>query len=291
LEADMTALRQKMIEDLRLQGVAKTTELAYVSIVAHYARWCGRSPAELDFGAARAFLLDLRERGRKPVTLAQYWSALRFVYVVTLGHKDFVEHVPRPRQVRQAGKVAPTTGEVARILAAAVRPFDRAFFAVCYGAGLRTSEAAALRVADVDTANALLHVQRGKGGRQRSVHLAPDLLEALRTYWRGVRPEGDWLFPARRNGGARDVLEWGDHPVKAGTMQSRFATAVRAAKLTRHVTLHDLRRAYATHLLEHGVDLRRLQVALGHADPATTALYAHVSVEQLKSIPSPLSLL
>ncbi len=287
----MTALRRKMIEDLRLQGVATTTEEAYVAVVAQYARRFGKSPAELDFGSARAFLLDLRERGRKPATLAQYWSALRFVYVVTLGRKDFVTEVPRPRQLRQPGKVAPTTREVARILAAAVRPFDRAFFAVCYGAGLRTSEAAGLRVVDVDTANSLLHVQRGKGGRRRSVHLAPELLEALRTYWRVVRPEGDWLFPARRNGGPRDVLEWGDHPVRACTMQSRFSSAVRAAALTRHVTLHDLRRAYATHLLEHGVELRRLQVALGHADPATTALYANVSMEQLKSIPSPLSLL
>lgn len=279
------------IEDLRLQGVATTTEETYVAVVAQYARHFGRSPAELGFDAVRAYLLDLRERGRKPTTLAQYWSALRFVYVVTLGREDFVTEVPRPRQLRQPGKVAPTTREVARILDAAVRPFDRAFFSVCYGAGLRSSETAGIRVADVDTANGLLHVQRGKGGRRRSVHLAPELLEALRTYWRVVRPVGDWLFPARRNGGARDAFQWGDGPVGATTMQSRFATAVRAAKLTRHVTLHDLRRAYATHLLEHGVELRRLQVALGHADPATTAVYAHVSLEQLKSIPSPLSLL
>jgi integrase len=245
----------------------------------------------LEFEDARAFLLDLRERGRSPSTLAQYWSALRFVYVVTLGRRDFVEHVPRPRQVRQPGRIAPTVGEVARILEAALRPFDRAFFTVCYGAGLRTSEALGLRIRDIDTANGLLHVQRGKGGRRRSVHLAPELLEALRAYWREVRPVGDWVFPARRTGGARDLPEWADHPPHATCMQKRMAAAVRAAKLQRNVTLHDLRRAYATHLLEHGEELRTLQVALGHADPATTALYAHVSNEQLRSIPSPLSFL
>jgi integrase len=116
-------------------------------------------------------------------------------------------------------------------------------------------------------------------------------LEALRAYWREVRPGGDWLFPARRAGGAVDVCVWADHPPTPSCMQKRFAATVRAAKVTRHVTLHDLRRAYATHLLEHGVELRRLQVALGHAEPKTTAMYAHVSDELLKTIPSPLSFL
>jgi len=287
----MTPLRQKMIEDLQIRGMAKTTEETYVAVVAQFARRFGKSPAELNCEHVRAFLLDLRERGRKPSTVALYWSALRFLYVVTLGRKDFVEQVPRPRQARQPGRIAPTLDEVSRILAAALRSFDRAFFTVCYGAGLRTSEALGLRVTDVDAENELLHVQRGKGGRRRSVHLAPELLEALRAYWREVRPVGDWLFPARRNGGARDLTEWADHPPHATCMQKRFAAAVRAAKLRRNVTLHDLRRAYATHLLEHGVELRRLQVALGHAEPSTTALYAHVSNEQLRSIPSPLSLL
>lgn len=287
----MTPLRAKMIEDLRLRGLASTTERTYVAIVAQFARRFGRSPAELDYGHVRGFLLDLRERGRSPATLAQYWSALRFLYTVTLGRDDFTEHVPRPRQPRHIGRVGPSLAELRLIFAHAATPFDRAFFQTCYGAGLRISEALALRVADIDTENRLLHVRRGKGGHARAVHLAPDLLSALRTYWRELRPPGPWLFPARRNGGAHDHRDWADRPPCPTGMQRRFRAAVRAAGIPRRVTLHDLRRSYATHLLEHGIDLRKLQVALGHAEPGTTALYAHVSHEQLRSIPSPLSFL
>jgi integrase/recombinase XerD len=287
----MTPLRAKMIEDMRLQGLATTTEETYVAIVAQFARRFGRSPADLDYGHVRDFLLDIRARGRKSSTIAQYWSALRFLYVITLGRKDFADHVPRARQIRQPGRVGPTIDEIRLILAHTRDCFDRAFFQTCYGAGLRISEALALQVGDIDSANHLVHVRRGKGGRARAVHLAPELLLALRAYWREARPPGPWLFPARRSGGAADHREWGDRPPHPTGMQRRFRETVRAAGIPRSITLHDLRRSYATHLLERGIDLRRLQVALGHAEPGTTALYAHVSLDQLRSIPSPLSFL
>lgn len=287
----MTPLRTKMIEDLRLRGLATTTEETYVAVVAQFARMYGRSPADLDYGHVRGFLLDVRARGRKPATLAQYWSALRFLFVETLGRKDFAEHVPRPRQLRLQGRVGPTLEEIRLILAHARTAYDRAFFQTCYGAGLRISEALALQVSDLDSANQLLHVRRGKGGRARAVHLAPELLSALRAYWREVKPAEPWLFPARRQGSIPGRIEWADHPPHPTGMQRRFQDAVRAAHIQRSVTLHDLRRSYATHLLERGIELRRLQVALGHAEPGTTALYAHVSLEQVRTIPSPLSFL
>ena len=288
----MTPLRQKMTEDLRLKGMARTSEKLYLSIVTALARRYECSPEDLDFGHVREFLLDLRERGRQQATLASYWSALRFLFVVTLGRTDFVEHVPRPRVKSQPGRVAPTIGEVRLILEQANCTFDRTFFQTCYGAGLRLNEALHLEIRDIDAANELLHVRNGKGGKVRAVHLAPELLLVLRNYWREVRPAGgDWVFPARRTGGARDRVEWADHPPCPTTMQRRFREAVSAARLRRHVTLHDLRRAYATHMLEHGVELRMLQVALGHAKPSTTAVYAHVSVETIRTMPCPLTFL
>lgn len=122
----MTPLRTKMIEDLRLRGLATTTEETYVAVVAQFARMYGRSPADLDYGHVRGFLLDVRARGRKPATLAQYWSALRFLFVETLGRKDFAEHVPRPRQLRLQGRVGPTLEEIRLILAHARTAYDRA---------------------------------------------------------------------------------------------------------------------------------------------------------------------
>jgi integrase len=288
----MTTLRQKMIEDLRLRGMSRNTEKLYVSVVAAISRRYGCSPEDLDYAQVREYLLDLRERGREASTLANYWSAFRALFVDTLGRDDFIQHVPRPRVKTQPGRVAPTIGEVRSIFDQARCTFDRTFFQTCYGAGLRLDEALHLQVADIDAANELLHVRNGKGGKARAVHLGPELLEVLRSYWREVRPGGgDWVFPARRNGGARDRVEWAERPMSPTTMQRRFREAVAAAKLRRHVTLHDLRRAYATHMLEHGVELRMLQVALGHSKPSTTAVYAHVSVETLCTMPCPLKFL
>jgi integrase len=287
----MTALRQKMIEDLRLQGLAETSEATYLWVVSAFARHFGRSPAELGPDHVREFLLDRRARGRKPSTLASYWSALRFLYVVTLGRKDFAEQVPRPRQRSQPNRVPPTLHEVRAVFEHARTPVALAFFKTCYGGGLRLNEALQLQVRDIDSVNELLHVRHGKGDRVRAVHLAPELLEALRAYWREVRPKGDWVFPACRRGCAFDRVQWEDHPVHPTTMQRHFRQAVAAAKLSRHMTLHDLRRAYATHLFEHGIELRRIQEALGHAGPGTTARYAHVSAEQIRTMPTPLSFL
>jgi integrase/recombinase XerD len=289
----MTPLRKKMIEDLRLKGMAKTSEKLYVFVASLLARHHGRSPADLDYSHVREFLLDLRQRGRSHATVANYWSALRFLFVVTLGRPDFAAHVPRPRRNPQLNRVPPTIEEIRLILAQARSSFDRAFFQTCYGAGLRLNEALCLHIRDVDSANALLHIRNGKGGKIRAVHLAPELLDALRAYWREVRPTGVWLFPARtHNARPGEPARWADHPPHASTLQRRFRAAVLAAGLHRDVTLHDLRRAYATHLLERGAaDLRKIQVALGHSEPSTTALYAGVSVELIRTIPSPLSFL
>jgi integrase/recombinase XerD len=289
----MTPLRKKLIEDLGIKGMAKSSEKLYVFVASKLARHFRRSPADLDYSHVREFLLDLRQRGRAPATIANYWSALRFLFVVTLVRTDFAAQVPRPRRNPQLNRVPPTIEEIRLIFAQARSPFDRAFFQTCYGGGLRLNEALRLHIRDVDSGNALLHIRNGKGGKIRAVHLAPELLDALRAYWREVRPTGVWLFPARlRNARPGQPVRWADHPPHASTLQRSFRAAVLAAGLHRDVTLHDLRRAYATHLLERGAaDLRKIQVALGHSEPNTTAIYAGVSVELIRTIPSPLSFL
>jgi len=137
----------------------------------------------------------------------------------------------------------------------------------------------------------LLHVRCGKGAKPRSVLLGERHLNLLRRYWAVEKPGHDWLFPAQRPGSTNPVHRWADHPVSPDSVRDRLHRATRLAGLTRRVTPHDLRCTYATWLLEAGVDLRTVQVLLGHASPVTTARYTWVRPELIRSTPSPLDML
>ncbi|MBW2258273.1 MAG: site-specific integrase [Deltaproteobacteria bacterium] len=287
-------MRKKMGADLQLRGLAPRTRDQYLSCVRVFAKHHWKSPTKLGTEHVRAFLLHLHRRGRKPATIAVYWAALNFVYAVTLGKPEVMEEVPRPRVPRRDPAPALTGAEVRALLDAGVQPFDRVLFTVMYACGLRVSEACALQAGDIDARAGLIHVRHGKGDKARSVRLSPGVLTMLREHWQLHRLPQPWLFPARRlvSPGVVDRRRsWSDHPVARDTMGDRFRVARQRAGLRRRVTLHDLRRAYATHLLEAGVDLRAIQVLLGHARPETTARYTAVSAELIKRTPCPLELL
>lgn len=211
----------------------------------------------------------------------QYLAALRFLYRVTLGRPEVTDGIPWPR-ARRTRLTVLTRTEVARVIDLAPSPFWRVFFTVAYATGMRRMEVAALRVRDIDAQAGLVHVRRGKGGLPRVVMLDPGLLAILRDHWRTHRCP-DWLFPAPTRSG------WSSGPVRPPLASRAFKEAVRAARLMPRTTLHDLRHAFATHLLEDGVDLVTIQQLLGHGNIETTCIYTHVRTDRIRATPSPLA--
>ena len=197
----MTALKQRMIEDMQLHGLADTTQRSYLHYVSEFARHYRRSPAELDLDAIRYFTLFLKEERRlSPESINTFLSSVKFIYRITLEmpwrEEDFPPRQPVPRK-------APTVlspEEVARFLGAVPGIKNRTALTVCYGAGLRISEAVALKITNVDSQRMVLQVEHGKGNQPRAALLSPRLLEVLRSYFRVVRPQGEWLFPSWRTG-------------------------------------------------------------------------------------------
>ncbi len=284
----MTPLREKMIEDMRLRGLSEGTSGLYLLLVRKFAEHHGQSPARLGAPEVRAFLLHLRGLGRARGTVAVYWAALQFLYGTVLGRREVMAEVPRPRVKQREPGPALTKAEVRALLDAACKPFDRTLLTLIYATGLRSGEAAVLQVGDIDTRAELLHVRHGKGDKRRSVRLTPALLQLLRDHWRHYRPPQPWLFPRTRwlTPWVRDPDQpFQDCPMAGSHVGYRFLGVRQRANLKRHVTLHDLRRAHATHLLEAGVDLRTIQVLLGHSSPSTTARYTPVSAELLRTAP------
>ena len=291
----MTPLRKKMEADLRLRNLATGTMHAYLRCVAAFARFFWRSPARMGTREVRAFLLDLAERGRAPATRVVYHAAIRFLYVETLGRPEVMATVPRPRVRPRPPRNPLTREEVAALLAQArPDPFTYMVVATLLATGLRISECCALQVGDIDSRSGFVHVRRGKGAKPRSVKLGERHLRLLRRYWEVEGPPGPWLFPAQRLSGPGVVdarQRWASHAVNPDPVRNRLHRLTRLAGLQRSVTPHDLRRTYATWLLEAGVDLRTVQVLLGHASPETTARYTAVRPELIRSTPSTLDML
>jgi site-specific recombinase XerD len=204
--------------------------------------------------------------------------ALQFLYRVTLKQDEHFEKLPFAHPPKRLPTVL-STDEVRRLFeVVAHHPAHKTLLLVLYGAGLRISEALNLRPPDIDSQRMFIHVRGGKGNKDRLVKLSPQLLTALRDYWRQCRP-GTWLFPQQRDRTRR---------MDGATAHRIVARAARRAGITRRVSPHTLRHCYATHLMEAGLDLRTLQMLLGHRSLKTTTRYTHVTDEHLRSVVSPL---
>lgn len=291
----MTSLRDKMKADLRLRNLSAGTAEQYIRHVAAFARHFGKSPALLGTAEVRTWLLLLQERGLMPATRIVHHAALRFLYDHTLGRPEVMATVPRPRRVRQAAGIPLLREEVQALLAAAETcPRTSAVVATLLDTGLRVAELCALQTGDLDGGAGLLHVRRGKGAKARMVRLPDLLLGKLRDYWKAARPPGPWLFPAHRLIGPGQIdpaQPWTHQPLSTSSVRALLHDVRLRAGVSRRVTPHDLRRTYATWLLEAGVDLRVVQVLLGHESPETTTRYAAVRPELIRRTPTPLSML
>ena len=278
----MTTLLKRMREELVRRNYAKSTIRLYLGIVEDFRRHAGRHLEELgpdDIRHYHAYLLGERKLAVRTVVL--YVAAIRFLYCKTLKRREMKEDLPYPRNYRRHLPVVLSPEEAARLIAAARNLYHRAMLMMLYCCGLRRTEVCQLKVSDIDSQRMMLRVTHGKGGVDRDVPLSPKLLETLREYWRWMRPK-TYLFPGTKNG-------WRvDKPIGPKMVWVAVDFAAKRAGLPKRVSPHTLRHSYATHQLEAGMDLKALQVLLGHEDLATTSRYLHLSRKHLQAVPTPL---
>ena len=273
--ADLSPLRRRMIEDMSVRNMSPATQRSYISAVSKFSQYFRRSPDKLTLDDVRAFQVHLVSTGISWPGLNQIVCALRFFYGVTLGEAEIPERIPYARQPRKLPVVL-SADEIVRFLEAVSSLKCRAALTTAYAAGLRASEVAGIRVADIDSARGVIIVRHGKGGKDRNVMLSPQLLGVLRTYWRLARPR-TFLFPGRDE----------DRSIVPTVLYAACRSATRAAGLDKRVTLHTLRHSFATHLLENGTDIRIIQVLLGHNNLSSTARYTHVATHTIRATQSP----
>jgi site-specific recombinase XerD len=279
-EEVINPLRRRMIEDMRARNLDEGTQRGYLRAVRSCGRYCGRSPGQLTFEDVRRFQSQLMESGLAPGSVNSIMVGLRFFFRITLRRPEALDYIPMAREPQRLPVVL-TQEEVARLLEASPGLKWRTALSVAYGAGLRASEVVALKIADIDSRRMRIRVEQGKGRRDRDALLSPHLLAVLRNWWKVARPPV-WLFPNR--------LTPFDH-VTPRSLNRAFHEAARKARIKKAVCLHTLRHCFATHLLEQNVDVRVIQVLLGHKKLETTAVYTHIAAKTLDGIDSPLDLL
>jgi site-specific recombinase XerD len=274
-----------MIEDMQLRKLAPKTQTSYIRAVKKLADYLDHSLDTATAEDLRQFQLHLTNQGTSRITINATITALRFFFEVTVGDKDIVgklNTVPVPRKL----PVVLSREEVGRLLEATSSLKYRAAFSVAYGAGLRISEVATLKISDIDSERMTLHVEQGKGRKDRYAMLSPVLLDILRRWWReghrkGLLLDDGWLFP-----GQNPV-----NPLSSRQLSRAIRAAAVSAEIDKRVSMHLLRHSFATHLLEQKVDIRLIQVLLGHNQLETTSLYTQVATDVLQEVTSPLETL
>jgi len=278
----ISLLRQRMIDDMTLRKLAPKTQAGYLRAVIKFSLFFGRSPDLASPEDLRRFQLQLVEQGVSSTTINATLSGLTFFFGVTLDRPSALKKMSRVRLLQKLHQVL-SVEEVERLLAGSRNPKHRAALAVAYGAGLRASEVVHLKMADIDSNRMILRVEQGKGQRDRYAMLSPSLLEILRAWWRcghaqGKMLQGGWLFPGRNP----------VNPLSTRQLNTACHRAATAAELDKRISMHTLRHSFATHLLENKVDIRVIQVLLGHRKLETTARYSHVATRMLGEVTSPL---
>ncbi|WP_295452898.1 site-specific integrase [uncultured Thiodictyon sp.] len=281
----ISPLRQRMIDDMRMRKLSPKTQSTYLRAVGQLTKYLGHSPDTATIEELRNYQLHLVDHGISPVSLNAAITGLKFFFEITVGDTERMGKM-QPVRVPHTLPVILSREEVARLIAAAGNLKHQTALSVAYGTGLRASEVAALKVGDIDSQRMTLRVEQGKGHKDRYAMLSPVLLERLRVWWRVARAQGKmldggWLFP-------------GLNPIESlSTRQLNRAihAAAEAAQIDKRVSMHSLRHAFATHLLEQKEDIRVIQVLLGHKRLDTTALYTQVATDILRQVVSPLETL
>ena len=272
----ISPLRQRMINDMSVRKFTSDTQREYIRAVKKLAAYLKRSPDTATAEDLRAFQLQLTQDGVQPPTINATVTALRFFFKVTLDRPETTRHLVFVHEPRKLPRVLPPE-DVLRLLEAAPNPKSKAALSVAYGAGLRAMEVVALKTSDIDSQRMLLRVEMGKGRKERFAMLSPQLLELLRDWYRIARPR-IYLFPGQDKIG----------PMTPRQLNRICHMAAEIAGLPRWVAPHTLRHSFATHLLEQNIDIRVIQVLLGHAKLDTTARYTQVATNIIRDCVSPL---
>jgi site-specific recombinase XerD len=272
----ISPLRRRMTEDMTVRGFTASTQRGYIRAIRDFTSFFGRSPDQASAEDLRRYQLQMRSIGASATSMNAAVSALRFFFTVTLGRGDAQAGMTTVREPRKLPVIL-SPEEVRQLLDAAPGLKYRAALSVAYGAGLRASEVVSLKLSDIDSERMVIRVEQGKGRKDRYAMLSEHLLHLLRTYWKASRPQG-WLFP-----GQNPV-----NPLTTRQLRRAFDGAKAAAGIDKRVCLHTLRHCFATHLLEQKVDIRVIQVLLGHKKLDTTARYSQVASTTLRAVKSPL---
>jgi len=276
-------LRQRMIEDMTLRKLAPKTQSGYIRVIKNLASFLGHSPGTATSEELRNYQIHLTNNGTSRISLNASVTALRFLYTVTLGRHETIakiSSVPVPRKL----PIILNKNEVTRLIeAAAISPKYQAALSVAYGAGLRIGEIVALKLSDIDRKRMTLRVEQGKGRKDRYAMLSPALLDCLENWWRtghaqGKILDGGWLFP-----GQNPI-----NPMSTRQLSRACHSAAIEAGIKKRISMHTLRHSFATHLLEQKVDIRVIQVLLGHSKLETTSRYVQVATSLLREVISPL---
>lgn len=275
-------LRQRMLDDMRMRKLEPKTQQAYVRAVRKLTTYLQRSPDTTSAEDLRNFQLHLVDSGVSPITLNATITGLKFFFDITLSRPELMLKM-QPVHVPRTLPVVLSREEVSRLIAAAWNLKHQTALSLAYGTGLRASEVISLKVGDIDSQRMTLRVEQGKGRKDRYAMLPPILLERLRVWWRVGHAQGKilrngWLFPGM------DPMD----PLSTRQLNRAIHAAADAAKIDKRVSMHTLRHSFATHLLEQRVDIRVIQVLLGHAKLETTSIYAHVATDLLREVISPL---
>lgn len=281
----MTHLRKTMLEELQRRNMSAITTRIYLRAVEEFAQHFDTPPDRLGLDHVRQYQAHLfTDRKLEAVSVAQQLSALRFFFLKTLKRPWMVEDMPAPKKPIRLPDIL-SREEVERLIQCADSRLHRVCILTLYATGLRREELVRLKVEDIDSARMLIHVRQGKGKKDRKIMLSPQLLTELRDYWRSANPKPKtYLFPSQAGSSA-------DVPMSDKTVWSAVHEAAIGAGLEKRVHPHTLRHCFATHLLESGVDLRTIQLLLGHADLKSTSRYLHLSDRHLKTAASPLDAL
>jgi site-specific recombinase XerD len=278
----MTHLRNLMLEELERRNYSQSTARAYLMTIKDFARYFRRSPDTLGPEHIRQYQAYLfRERKLAANSVNQRVGALRFFFIKTLKKTWSADETPYPKRVIRLPRIF-SPEEVARLIDSATTPFYRTILMTLYATGVRRAELAHLKVSNIDSQRMVIHVQGGKGRKDRDIMLSPKLLEALREHWRGLKRKPKvWLFPGNR-------WHTADYPITSKVAWLACREAAMRAGLGHDIHPHTLRHCFATHLLEAGADLRTIQILLGHRDLEETTIYLHLSNRHLSATASPL---
>ena len=276
----MTPLRKKMIEEMQLRRFSANTQESYLRSVTELAKRYHKSPDSINIEQLKEYVLFLtNEKNLSWSSINTITAGIRFLFEQTLQRKDISLAIPPRKTPRRLPEIF-GPGELIKLFDSVKNIKHRTILMTTYGCGLRISEVIGLKVKDIDSSRMMIRIEKGKGDKDRYTILSPRLLKELRSYWLEYRPD-HWLF---ENKITKERLT-------RSTPHLIFKAALKKAAITKNVTFHGLRHSFASHLLEAGVDIRTIQILMGHSSITTTARYLHVARKNLGSIKSPLDLL